>query len=172
MKRTLLVVAIACVGLLTAAVSPAQSATVSTNKTDYAPGETVIITGTGWSPGETVMMILHETPTTHEDEVLSSIADANGNFTNTSWSPGGHDAGVSFELTATGQTSGLVATTTFTDAPGVPGALLQPGSAAGFEIDAADHDIRARRTCASVKAARNCSVSRAVSSRRCAASVV
>jgi hypothetical protein len=31
-----------------------SSATVTTDQTDYAPGETVVITGTGWLPGETV----------------------------------------------------------------------------------------------------------------------
>ena len=48
--------------LVTAAGEPGDPviATVSTDKEDYAPGETVIVTGAGWEPGETVSMLFHE----------------------------------------------------------------------------------------------------------------
>src|SRR5688572_17728151 len=43
--------------------SAVLTATIATDKEDYAPGETVLITGTGFSPGETVrLQIIHITP--------------------------------------------------------------------------------------------------------------
>ncbi len=93
------------------------TATVSTDKADYTVGETVTITGTGWEPGETVELVLQEEPIIHEDIVYLEVADADGNFTNTEYSPELHDLGASYTLTATGLSSGMVAVTTFTDAP-------------------------------------------------------
>ena len=110
-------IAAAAALVLLSAPAIGQTATVTTNKYHYTPGETVIITGTGWQPGETVLMVLHEEPFTHPDIALSSVADSSGNFTNTEYSPGEHDAGVTFTLTATGQSSGRTAQTTFIDAP-------------------------------------------------------
>jgi hypothetical protein len=51
--------------LLFPAVASAQSATVTTNRQDYSPGQTVIITGTNWKPGEQVVLKLTETPIIH-----------------------------------------------------------------------------------------------------------
>jgi hypothetical protein len=94
----------------------AQSATVMTDKPDYAPGEIVTITGSGWQPGETVTLSLVESPLidTHPD--LTAVADANGDIVNNQFSPDSHDLDITFTLTATGGTSGLQAQTTFTDA--------------------------------------------------------
>ncbi len=92
-------------------------ATVSTNKPDYAPGETVIITGTGYAAGETVQLTLVEDPAIHANVVLSAVADAAGNISNSNYSPELHDIGVRFYLYALGQASGYSAKNTFTDAP-------------------------------------------------------
>lgn len=99
-------------------VAPAGSGTgptVTTDKEDYAPGETVTISGSGWWAGETVELRLDEEPATHDPLVFSSVADENGDFVNRDFVVGDHDVGVTFTLTATGLTSGLVATTGFTD---------------------------------------------------------
>src|SRR5215813_13479863 len=93
-----------------------SSASVTTDKIDYVPGERVIISGTGWLPGETVSMYLHREPQTSPDLTFSSTADSSGNFTNNSYIVGPNDIGVTFTLTATGLTSGRTAQTTFTDA--------------------------------------------------------
>ena len=93
----------------------ASSATVTTDKSDYAPGETVTITGTGWLPGETVTLNLHRDTNDPPDTVLTAVVDANGNFTNSEYVCQEFDLGVTFILTATGQTSGYTAQTTFTD---------------------------------------------------------
>src|SRR5215470_7528112 len=92
-----------------------QSApTVVTNYIDYQPGDTVVITGTGWLPGETVALTIVET----DGDVpwLSQApADSSGNIYNNQFVIQSHDHGVTFTLTANGQTSGLTATATFTD---------------------------------------------------------
>ena len=92
-----------------------SSATVTTDKTDYAPGDTVVITGSGWLPGETVTLNIHRDTNDPPDTVLSAAADANGNISNSEYVVQNYDLGVSFLLTATGQSSGYSAQTSFTD---------------------------------------------------------
>src|SRR5437016_2381348 len=104
------------VGFLAALALPASAATVATDKPDYAPGETVVITGSGWEPGETVVLVLQEDPAIDADLQLTAFADENGDIVNTDFIVDVFDIGVSFTLTATGTSSGLAATTTFTDA--------------------------------------------------------
>jgi len=114
MKRFL--ISLAVVVILGGTFAMASAATISTDKPDYAPGEVVIITGSGWMPGETVSMILHEESEFSEPDVtLLSDADTDGNIINAVWAPDINDIGLTFTLTATGQTSGLTAETTFTD---------------------------------------------------------
>ncbi|TDE41672.1 hypothetical protein E0I26_16125, partial [Flavobacterium rhamnosiphilum] len=94
-------------------------ATVTTDKDDYAPGEYVIITGTRWTPGETVTLHFDETPkpaTCMLPHDMTVVADSNGNIYNNQFLIKINHIGVAFLLTATGQTSGLVATRNFTDA--------------------------------------------------------
>ena len=103
--------------------TPTTDPTVMTDKEDYVPGETVLITGSGWEPGETVALELVEEPLIHPAETLYAIADDAGNITNAEYVIQDHDLGQSFTLTATGQTSGLQAVTTFTDHTPVPSFL-------------------------------------------------
>ena len=88
---------------------------MTTDKTDYAPGETVIITGTGWLPGETVNLNVHRDNNNPPDTLYTAVADANGNIQNSEMVVQESDLGNTFLLTATGQTSGYTAQTTFTD---------------------------------------------------------
>src|SRR2546426_6840862 len=99
--------------LQSAAVLSSSSASVTTDKLDYAPGQIVTITGRGWQAGEAVSIVLHEkSPTEEEEETASAVADANGNFTSIEYAPDLLDVGVTYTLTATGQASGFVAPTT------------------------------------------------------------
>ena len=66
--------------LQSAAVLASSAASVTTDKTSYAPGEIVRVTGAGWQPGEAVSMGLHEDPRVCDDRTLSSVADAAGSF--------------------------------------------------------------------------------------------
>jgi hypothetical protein len=93
------------------------SATVSTDKPDYPPFDTVTVSGTGWQPGETVSLLFHETPQNHQDRTITAVADGSGNIRNRDYSTDDLSLNVSIALTATGQTSGRVATVTFTDGP-------------------------------------------------------
>jgi hypothetical protein len=101
--------------LKTAVIMTSSSATVTTDKTDYLPGETVIITGTGWLAGETVALLL-DRDNDAPDQFLYATVDQNGEFTNRELVIQDSDLYVIFLLTATGQTSGYTAQTTFTDA--------------------------------------------------------
>jgi hypothetical protein len=105
-----------CLLLMGSAVG---QATVMTDKSDYSPGMYVIITGTGWQPGETVTFQFEEDPkpsTCILPHDLTAVADASGNIYNNQFLIKENHLGVTFTLTAKGTSSGLVATTIFTDA--------------------------------------------------------
>ena len=96
----------------------AQTATVATNKSDYSPGQYVIVTGSHWLPGETVKLTFTETPLLHPEQDFFANADGAGNIYNNEYLIAEHDLGQFFTLGATGLTSGKIATTTFTDSKG------------------------------------------------------
>ena len=93
-------------------------ATVKTDAADYPPGSTVTITGSGWQPGETVTLTLVESPLIDTHGPFTTVADANGNISNSSVATDTHDVNVRFYLTAVGSQS--QAQNTFTDAKAVP----------------------------------------------------
>src|SRR2546426_850878 len=103
-------------GQVVLVTSPQRLASVKTDKPDYSPGETVTFTGSGWKPGEVVTLVLHEDPWFDDHPVLTATADESGNISNNQFVPDEHDVNVQFSVTASGQTSGLVAQATFTDA--------------------------------------------------------
>src|SRR5688572_12060578 len=102
--------------LLTMEAANSGSAIVSTEKDDYAPHEPVGISGAGFQAGETVTLTLVEDPELHESRSFTVSADAAGAFLFEGFSPDDHDAGIRFVLIAVGQSSGLRAQNTFTDA--------------------------------------------------------
>src|SRR6266446_5518092 len=116
--------ALGCSLLSFSPTSLAQSAAwVTTDAPDYPPGSTVYITGGGFAAGETVTcQVLHipdtgdnNTSTAHQPWTVT--ADDAGNFSTTWDVPFDQDElNATLQLTATGQTSGLVAQATFTDA--------------------------------------------------------
>ncbi len=106
-------------------VTTSAAAMVTVDRLDYEPLQIVTIAGVGFLPGETVAIVITESPQTHDPVALSSTADDKGNFLNTDYTVQFSDFGVIFTLTATGQTSGAVATTAFTDSA-APGALAAP----------------------------------------------
>src|SRR5438094_6099232 len=115
MKRALQIAVGLLLALALQGVAGAQTATVMTDKADYAPGTVVSINGSGWQPGETVTLSLVESPLVDTHPTLTAVADANGNILNNQFSPDIHDVNIRFYLTATGQSSGGSAQTTFTD---------------------------------------------------------
>src|SRR3989475_464581 len=89
-------------------------ATVKTDAADYPPGTTVNITGSGWQPGETVTLTLVESPLIDTHGPFTTVADGNGNISNSSFVTDTHDLLVRFYLTAAGSQS--QAPNPFTDA--------------------------------------------------------
>ena len=88
--------------------------TIRTDKPDYPPGSPVIIYGAGWAPNETVLIEILQS--NDENEEFSDTADSNGAFTDyNNFEISDADGGVVFQMTATGQTSGLTAQDRFTD---------------------------------------------------------
>src|SRR5213594_1969847 len=90
--------------------------TLRSDKSDYAPGETITLMGEGWHPNETVTINIRES-SGEPDTNLTAAADASGSFTNNQFIVQPSDRGVTFLATATGQASGWTAQTAFTDAP-------------------------------------------------------
>lgn len=101
------------------AFAQTNPASVVTDKSDYAPGETVQITGSGFQPGETVQLqvlrIDVDENSGPEHDPWQVSADANGSFQAT-WVVTSDEVGATLQLTAAGQSSGLSATAQFTDA--------------------------------------------------------
>jgi hypothetical protein len=95
------------------------SAAVWTDHPDYAPGATTVINGSGYGPNETVNLSV-VLASGAQGPAWSVTGDASGNFSTSVDVPGdGSWATTSanpMTLTAAGQTSGLSAQTTFTDA--------------------------------------------------------
>ncbi len=99
-----------------------QSATITTDQPDYAPGSTAIISGSGWQPGETVtLQVLHD-PTGGDDltspahQPWTVVADGSGNVSSQWIVPADEDElGANLKLTAVGGSSGLSAEWMFTD---------------------------------------------------------
>jgi hypothetical protein len=101
-----------------AATEPAPNepvlAMVTTDKTDYQPGEVVIISGSGWLAGEVVSLVLHD-GSKGSDTTYTATADEYGNILNKEFSTTEENVGTTFTLSATGQSSGKTASATFTD---------------------------------------------------------
>ena len=102
-------------------------ATVATDDSDYAPGETPLITASGFQTGETVQFqVLHNdgTPNTGNGHSPWQVTDGSpddfdglvdGNIVTMWYVDPDDSANSAFDLTATGQSSGLIASATFTD---------------------------------------------------------
>jgi hypothetical protein len=96
--------------------SAASSPTLTTDKPDYMPGDTVTFSGIGWAPGDTIVITVHEDPTwSYPDRQFTAIANGSGSFTNRDMIVNTQDLGATFTATAVANPSGLVAQTTFTD---------------------------------------------------------
>src|SRR5262245_33250000 len=101
--------------------SASGPATVQTDRADYHPYDQVIVTGSAWQPGELVSLLFHQTdtirgPYTAPDRPKRAGADSSGNISDAQFWTDYHDIAIICTLAATGQSSGLTAETTFTDA--------------------------------------------------------
>jgi hypothetical protein len=93
-----------------------SAASITTDKTDYAPGQIVTITGSGFQPNEQIDIYFHEFPEEYPDVFFSVVANQQGSFVTAEFAPQEIDLGRIFTLTAIGQSSGFTAQTSFKDA--------------------------------------------------------
>jgi uncharacterized repeat protein (TIGR01451 family) len=89
--------------------------TISTDKDDYAPGETVRFTGSGWLPGDVLDIVLTDDPLTHDPHRWSVNVAEDGTFQDATYVVDEGDLNVKFTLTATSRATGQSLTVTFTD---------------------------------------------------------
>src|SRR5438876_4136648 len=118
-------------------------ATLTSDKSDYAPGTTATLTGAGFSPGEIVSVVVHHadaTPDTGaEHQPWTVTADANGGFV-TTWHVCEDDCiGATLKASADGQSSTLHADAIFTDAV----FTLNENLAATIQRDAFSYNAKA-----------------------------
>jgi len=92
--------------------APTGSPTISSDKADYAPGDTVVLTGKNWQPGETVHIDVNDSVGRTWSRDVDVTADYAGSITDTFSLPTTFVA--LYTVTADGAVSGS-ATTTFTD---------------------------------------------------------
>ncbi|HEV8448318.1 MAG TPA: Ig-like domain-containing protein [Gemmatimonadaceae bacterium] len=113
----------------------ASGPTLTTDRPDYLPGDTVLFSGAAWAPSDTVTITVHEDPQwSNPDRTVVAVVDANGNLRSHDFVVQPRDFGVTFTATAVGNPSGLVAQVTFTDgtiATVINTAVLNTSSAAG-----------------------------------------
>jgi len=91
-----------------------NTSSISTDKMDYAPGETAHISGRGFAAGETVRVKIHEDPHTPQERGFDIVAEADGSFSG-DYLVMDYDLDMKFIVSARGLSSGATAHTTFTD---------------------------------------------------------
>jgi hypothetical protein len=87
--------------------------TITSDKTDYAPGSTVHLTGANWLPSEAIKIFTNDTLGNTWSQTDNVTADANGNVIDAVLLPNYFIS--DYNVTATGEQSGT-ATISFTDA--------------------------------------------------------
>jgi PKD domain/K319L-like, PKD domain len=94
------------------ASDPVAIPSISSDKADYAPGETVVLTGEGWQPGESVTIRVEDEEGMSWSREVSVAADEEGQLRDEFPLPEWFVA--TYRVTAAGEASG-VAITSFTD---------------------------------------------------------
>lgn len=95
--------------------------TISTDKDDYAPGDTVWFTGAGWPAEDSLDIMLTDSPTGDEHR-WSVGTSTEGMFRDSTYVVNEGDLDVTFTLTATSRLTGRYLTVVFTD--GNPNAIV------------------------------------------------
>jgi PKD repeat protein len=98
-----------------ATASNGEGLSITTDKDDYQPGDTVWFTGAGWQPGDTLDIVLVDEPQTHDPHTWTILVGDGGTFLDSAYVVDVGDLGVTFTLTATSRSTGESLTVTFTD---------------------------------------------------------
>ena len=98
-----------------AVASSDDGLSISTDKDDYAPGDTVWFTGAGWPANDVLDILLEDEPATHEPHRWTVATGEDGTFRDSTYVVDVGDLGVTFTLTATSQSTGRWLKVVFTD---------------------------------------------------------
>ena len=125
-------------GVIAAATDSSEDGlSISTDKDDYAPGDTVWFTGAGWPANDTLDILLEDEPATHEPHTWWVPVGEGGTFRDSTYVVDVGDFGVTFTLTATSRSSRRSLTVQFTDAaPTVNSFVLNPPSSQPITVAA------------------------------------
>jgi uncharacterized repeat protein (TIGR01451 family) len=103
-------------GLIALATSSSDDGlSITTDKDDYAPGDTVWFTGAGWPANDTLDILLEDEPATHEPHAWWVPVGEDGTFRDSTYVVDVGDLGVTFTLTATSRRTERWLTVIFTD---------------------------------------------------------
>jgi hypothetical protein len=118
--------------LSTVSIVNSSSATITTDKLDYAPRSPVVVSGAGFQPNEVVTLTFHEDPHVDSENphMFAVQADAYGSFDCQQYAPEDEDHGISYILAAEGAISGWTAQTALTDSVPPTVSLTALGTAA------------------------------------------
>jgi hypothetical protein len=83
-----------------ATASNGEGLSITTDKDDYAPGDTVWFTGAGWQAGDTLDIVLTDEPQTHEPHRWTILVAGDGTFRDSTYVVDEGDLDVRFTLTA------------------------------------------------------------------------
>jgi hypothetical protein len=98
-----------------ATTSTEDGLSITTDKDDYQPGDTVWFTGAGWQANDTLDILLEDEPTTHEPHSWWVPVNETGGFRDSTYVVDVGDLGVTFTLTATSRGTGRSLTVQFMD---------------------------------------------------------
>jgi len=116
--------------------------TITTDKDDYSPGDTVWFTGSGWPANDVLDIVLNEQPETHPPHRWSVNVEADGIFQDSTYVVDEGDLNVAFTLVATSRSTGRSLSVTFTDG-NLQSLALVPGTATAAPSGSAQYSINA-----------------------------
>ena len=103
-------------GLADATATGDDGLTISTDKDDYQPGDTVYLTGAEWPAGDVVELVLTDTPQTHPPHEWAVDVAEDGTFRDSTYVVDEGDLDVTFTLVATSRSTQRSLSLMFTDA--------------------------------------------------------
>ena len=113
-----------------ATASNGEGLSITTDKDDYMPGDTVWFTGAGWQPGDTLDIVLTDDPQTHEPHTWWVPVNETGGFRDSTYIVDTGDLGVMFTLVATSRANPQqTLTVQFTDGRDIQSVTLNNAAA-------------------------------------------
>lgn len=96
-------------------VLPSSSAELSSDKVEYQPGETPFLRSSGWQSEERVQIVRQNARPDHKRQIFNAVADQQGNI-NLTLPAASYADGMTYTVTAMGESSGRVAQTVYSEA--------------------------------------------------------